>query len=132
MMQQEQTQRAGVHEVKRAANPAAAAPAPAGYVRAATLQHLQDERIHGIGLAVFKSPAAGCVAIFTAAVSTWTPVAERLPDDETLVLIALNDDADVWTGFRDAGIWRYPDGMPIAEERVTHWSPMPVGPGAAA
>jgi hypothetical protein len=131
MMEQEQTGRAGVHEVKRAAAPAAAAPAPAGYVRRESLSELQDERIHSTGLAVHKSPGGGRIAIYTSPFGAWTPVSERLPDDETLVLIALNDD-DVWTGFRDAGIWRYPDAMPIAEERVTHWSPMPAGPGAAA
>src|SRR5437763_9104026 len=57
----------------------------------------------------------------------WKPVAERLPDDDTLVLIALNDD-DVWTGFRDGEIWRYVDSMPIAAERVTHWAHMPAHP----
>lgn len=62
--------------------------------------------------------------------STWKPVAAGLPDDDTLVLIALNDD-DVWTGYRDGGIWRYVDAMPITAERVTHWMPMPAHPGAA-
>jgi len=60
----------------------------------------------------------------------WKPVAEGLPDDETLVLIALNDD-DVWTGYRDGDIWRYVDAMPITAERVTHWMPMPPHPGTA-
>lgn len=57
----------------------------------------------------------------------WIAVSDKLPDDQTLVLIALNDD-DVWTGFRDAGIWRYVDAMPIAAERVTHWRSMPAPP----
>lgn len=57
----------------------------------------------------------------------WIPVDQKLPDDQTLVLIALNDD-DVWTGFRDAGIWRYVDAMPIDAERVTHWRSMPAPP----
>lgn len=57
----------------------------------------------------------------------WIPVAEKLPDDQTLVLVALNDD-NVWTGFRDAGIWRYADAMPIHAERVTHWRSMPAPP----
>ena len=57
----------------------------------------------------------------------WVSVTDDLPDDDTLVLIALNDD-DVWTGFRDAGIWRYVDAMPIDAERVTHWQPMPQPP----
>jgi len=61
----------------------------------------------------------------------WTPVAERLPDDELLVLIAVNDD-DVWTGYRLAGIWRYVDGFPIENERVTHWMRMPAPPTGSA
>ncbi len=60
----------------------------------------------------------------------WAPVAAGLPDDDTLVLIALNDD-DVWTGFRDGDVWRYADAMPITKERVTHWMHMPAHPGAA-
>lgn len=61
----------------------------------------------------------------------WIPVAQKLPDDQTLVLVALNDD-DVWTGFRDAGIWRYVDAMPIDAERVTHWRLMPEPPTRSA
>jgi hypothetical protein len=60
----------------------------------------------------------------------WKSVDERLPDDSTLVLIALNDD-DVWTGYRDGDIWRYVDAMPITKERVTHWTHMPAHPGSA-
>jgi hypothetical protein len=60
----------------------------------------------------------------------WKPVDERLPDDGTLVIIALNDD-DVWTGYRDGDIWRYVDGMPITAERVTDWTHMPAHPRAA-
>jgi hypothetical protein len=60
----------------------------------------------------------------------WKPVDERLPDDGTLVLIALNDD-DVWTGYRDGDIWRYVDAMPITKERVTHWMHLPAHPSAA-
>jgi hypothetical protein len=59
----------------------------------------------------------------------WRAVDERLPDDSTLVLLALNDD-DVWPGYRDGDIWRYVDAMPIAVERVTHWMPMPSHPTA--
>jgi hypothetical protein len=60
----------------------------------------------------------------------WKPVEERLPDAETLVLIALNDD-DVWTGYLDGDVWRYVDAMPITKERVTHWAHLPAHPGAA-
>lgn len=61
----------------------------------------------------------------------WTSVSARLPDDDTLVVIALNDD-DVWTGYRDGDIWRYADARPISAERVTHWMPLPPAPGAQA
>ena len=61
----------------------------------------------------------------------WTPVAEGLPDDEQLVLIAVNDD-DVWTGYRLADTWRYVDGFPIENERVTHWMRMPAPPTGSA
>ena len=57
----------------------------------------------------------------------WTDVAAALPDDDTLVLIALNDD-DVWPGYRDGDVWRYVDAMPITVERVTHWMPLPPAP----
>lgn len=60
----------------------------------------------------------------------WTDAAAALPDDDTLVLLALNDD-DVWPGYRDGDIWRYVDAMPIAIERVTHWMHMPPAPRAA-
>jgi hypothetical protein len=59
--------------------------------------------------------------------TAWIPVSDRLPDDETLVLLALNDD-DVWPGFRASDTWRYVDAMPITVERVTHWMPMPAPP----
>lgn len=57
----------------------------------------------------------------------WNHVAVSLPDDDALVLLALNDD-DVWPGYRDGGIWRYVDAMPITSERVTHWMPLPAAP----
>jgi hypothetical protein len=61
----------------------------------------------------------------------WTSVKAVLPDSETLVLLALNDD-DVWPGYRDGDTWRYVDAMPIDVERVTHWMRMPPAPGAAS
>jgi hypothetical protein len=60
----------------------------------------------------------------------WVNVAHQLPDDDTLVLLALNDD-DVWPGYRDGDAWRYVDAMPITTERVTHWMHMPAAPRAA-
>jgi hypothetical protein len=61
----------------------------------------------------------------------WTAVTEGLPDDELLVLIAVNDD-DVWTGYRLADTWRYVDARPIENERVTHWMSMPTPPTRTA
>ena len=61
----------------------------------------------------------------------WTPVDERLPDNDVLVLIAVNDD-DTWTGYHINGAWRYSDGFPIEKERVTHWMPMPTPPAASS
>lgn len=110
---------------------AAAAPASIGYVRIDSLAELKHVSTYSVGAVIFKKDGPGRTAIYTSPVGSWTPVAERLPDDEALVLIALNDD-DVWTGYLVAGEWRYVDSMPITQERVTHWMPMPVGPGAAA
>jgi hypothetical protein len=61
----------------------------------------------------------------------WISVADALPDDEAVVLIALND-GDVLTGYRDGGIWRCVDAMPIAPEGVTHWMHLPPPPGGDA
>lgn len=109
----------------------ARAPSPAGYVRQDALAQLGDVFAHSIGIVVFKKPAPGRVALHLQPFAPWASVAERLPDDEALVLIALNDD-DVWTGYRNAGTWCYPDRTPIDAERVTHWMPLPPLPGAAA
>lgn len=57
----------------------------------------------------------------------WVSVGDRLPDDETLALVALNDD-DVWPAFRKDGAWHYVDATPILRERVTHWMRMPPAP----
>lgn len=60
--------------------------------------------------------------------SSWIPVAERLPDDEITVLIALkHDDEPVWLGFHDESGWYSVDATPL-RDRVTHWKPMPEGP----
>lgn len=62
--------------------------------------------------------------------AAWIEVAAALPDADTLVLLALNDD-DVWPGFLDGDTWRYVDAMPIAFERVTHGMHMPPAPEVA-
>ena len=61
----------------------------------------------------------------------WTDTSAALPDDDTLVLIALPD-GEVWPAFRDYGRWCYSSGMPVAPTQVTHWMHMPAAPGAAS
>ena len=60
------------------------------------------------------------------ALMTWTPVTERLPDDEQTVLIALLD-CEVWTGFIDDERWHYVSGDPVGTD-VTHWMDFPEAP----
>lgn len=56
----------------------------------------------------------------------WNRVEDQLPDDEATVLIALAD-GEVWTGFLDAGEWRYVSAD-LVEARVTHWAHFPNPP----
>lgn len=58
----------------------------------------------------------------------WTDSAAALPDDDTLVLIAL-DNSEVWPGVRDCGRWIYLSGAKVTE-RVTHWMHLPAAPRA--
>lgn len=58
--------------------------------------------------------------------SAWIPVAERLPDDEQCVLIAM-EDGEVWTGFVDGDQWRYVSADPVGS-KVTHWAEFPAPP----
>lgn len=58
----------------------------------------------------------------------WHPVAGGFPDDDTTVLVAL-DDKEVYTAYRDAGNWRAIDSSPIPDECVAHWAHMPAPPG---
>lgn len=60
-------------------------------------------------------------------IDDWTPVTERLPDDETLVLLAFSDD-EVWPGFRDGDVWRHVDATPIESAQVTDWMDLPAAP----
>lgn len=57
----------------------------------------------------------------------WIHVDELLPDDGMTVLIAMSD-REVWTGYLDAGQWRYVSGDPIESERITHWMDLPCHP----
>lgn len=56
----------------------------------------------------------------------WIPAADRLPDADSCVLIAL-DDGEVWTGFYDEDTWRYVSADPVSA-RVTHWADFPAPP----
>jgi hypothetical protein len=55
---------------------------------------------------------------------TWTPVTERLPDDDTSVLLQLSD-GEVTTGWHEGRRWMDVTGYPVFD--VSHWAPMPVG-----
>ncbi len=57
---------------------------------------------------------------------TWVDATLELPDDDTTVLLAL-EDGEVWTGFRDAGAWCYVTADPV-ESTVTHWAAFPAPP----
>jgi hypothetical protein len=59
---------------------------------------------------------------------TWIPVAERLPDADMTVCIAIdNADEPTWLGFLDGDEWREVDGSPVGGT-VTHWAEMLKGP----
>lgn len=67
----------------------------------------------------------------SAGVIAWVRASEYLPDDDETVLLYAPDASDpVWLGYRDADVWRYVDGMEAAG--VTHWVPLPGGPGNSA
>jgi len=59
-------------------------------------------------------------------VSTWIDASQQLPDDETTVLIAL-DDGEVWTGYHEGDQWFYVSADPLGA-RVTHWMELPEPP----
>ena len=60
----------------------------------------------------------------------WTPVAGALPDEDILVLIALDND-EVWPAVRDYGRWIYVSGAEVPQ-RITHWMHLPAAPGGSA
>ena len=71
-------------------------------------------------------PPAAAASLSTLA-DDWTAVAEQLPDDGILVLLALSDE-EVWPGFRDGDVWRYVDATPIEPVQVTDWMHLPAAP----
>jgi hypothetical protein len=66
----------------------------------------------------------------------WHAVADKLPDDETMVIVhAPAADEPVWLGFYDGCYWFSADGPEYGNEEeiaapVTHWADLPVGPHA--
>lgn len=57
----------------------------------------------------------------------WRRPADELPDDEMTVLLALAD-GEVWTGFHDAGSWRFVSAD-LIETEVLWWAHFPAPPG---
>jgi hypothetical protein len=56
----------------------------------------------------------------------WRSVDAELPDDEITVLLHLQS-GEIWTGFHDAGTWRFVSADSISEP-VLHWAPFPEPP----
>jgi hypothetical protein len=60
----------------------------------------------------------------------WKDAKEELPDEDLTVLMALSD-GEVWTGFLDAGEWRFVSADPVDQGDgtcVTHWADLPPHP----
>ncbi|HEY0843787.1 MAG TPA: DUF551 domain-containing protein [Noviherbaspirillum sp.] len=59
---------------------------------------------------------------------TWIPVAQRLPDSDTTVML-FDADANepVWLGYFGGERWHYVDGMPATP---SDWAEMPAGPAS--
>ncbi|HHQ6593906.1 TPA: DUF551 domain-containing protein [Serratia fonticola] len=70
--------------------------------------------------------------LFTAppALSGWITCSERMPTDETTVLVS-NEEGVVWIADVDHGGQFYPDEFPVAKMsagEITHWMPLPAAP----
>jgi hypothetical protein len=59
----------------------------------------------------------------------WIPVGVDLPDDDMLVLVAV--DGEVWPAFRDSGRWLDATAFPLSGA-PTHWADLPEPPRVAA
>lgn len=59
----------------------------------------------------------------------WVRTEDESPDDEIIVLVALDGDEPVWLAYHDSstGGWHSPDGMRLCC-RVTHWAELPEVP----
>ncbi len=51
----------------------------------------------------------------------WIPCAERLPDDDMLVLVAYR--GECWLGYHDGDEWLADDSVHL--RGVTHWAHLP-------
>jgi hypothetical protein len=61
-------------------------------------------------------------------VSEWTPVSDGIPDDDTVVLIAIDDGGEpVWLGYISEGVWHCVDGIDLPSP-PTHWRLLPEHP----
>lgn len=57
---------------------------------------------------------------------TWYEVTERLPDDDTTVLVCVpGSDEPVWLGYFEDGQWYYAEAFEA--EGVVRWAEMPGG-----
>lgn len=56
----------------------------------------------------------------------WFRPEERLPDDDTTVLVIHGGDDEVFLGFHDAGRWKDADGFLM--DNVVFWAHLPEGP----
>jgi len=53
----------------------------------------------------------------------WTAVADELPDDDMVVLVAL-DDGEVWSAYHQGERWYYVTADPIIAATVLYWTDM--------
>jgi hypothetical protein len=83
------------------------------------------QRPLGFGQSITVAPTSTILEGMNSIVR-WIPVSQSLPDDDTDVLIHIAD-GQVWTGFVDAGIWRYVSGGRI-QTPVLHWAEFPEPP----
>lgn len=79
--------------------------------------------------AIFVGAVVLAAAEVDPGLELWVPVAERLPDDEIVVLIHLPGRGEqVWMGYHEEDEWFSHDGYRLAEDAVTHWMPLPFPP----
>jgi len=57
----------------------------------------------------------------------WIDVAERMPDDDTNVIVASDTEA-VFSAYWDGDSWLSPEECRRIRSRITHWMPLPEPP----